>query len=433
MDQEYTINEQEQERRRMIRLELKRKQKRNQRILLAAAAVILVLIIVLIAKGCSKKQDEVKTEDDKIQASDTLQQEVKDLTATLVAVGDIMCYEDQIKAAQKENGGHNFKDSFASVKPLLEGADLTLGNLELNFCGKEQGYSGYPKFNAPEALAEALADAGFDLMQTANTYSIQNGISGLNSTIRYLTEQNIGHVGTYHVKQDKDEDQGIVMKDLNGIKFAFFGYTKGLNNMSLPADASYAADVLYEDYSTYYSKVNKDALLASIPAAKDQKADVIVAMLHWGNEYEIEPLATQNEIADLLFQNGVDVILGTHSHEVGPMEMRTVTVDGEEKQVFIAYSLGNFFSSMSTKSAKTSAVLNMEFTMDGETGKVEITKAEYTPVYIADHGEEAPTRFEILPVRDALADSSLEHLEETLAGAISTLQKNAGADFDSGK
>lgn len=432
MERDYSINEQELERRRLIRLEIKRKQKRNQRLFYIGLAAILLLVIVLIVRGCSKKQVADKVEDEKIDITETPPQEVQNLTATLTAVGDIMCYEDMMKAAQS-NGNYDFGPSFAQVKELLNKSDLTVGNLELNFCGSEQGYSGYPKFNAPEALAATLKDIGFDLVQTANTYSIQNGIGGLNSTIRFLTEQNIAHVGTYHSKEAKESSGGIVLKEVNGIRFAFLGFTKGLNNLQLPTEAAYAADVLYEDYSTYYSKVNKTALLDAIKAAREQKADVIIAMLHWGNEYETAPLATQDEIADFLFKNGVDVILGSHSHEVGPMEMRSVTVDGEEKQVFLAYSLGNFFSSMTNKSTKVSTLLDMEFTLDGETGKVAITKAEYTPLYIADHGDDAPVRFEILPMRAGLENPDLAHMEETLANALKTIQGNAGTEFDSGK
>jgi len=241
------------------------------------------------------------------------------------------------------------------------------------------------------------------------------------------------HLGTYHSKAEKDADEGVIVKNINGIRFAFLGYTKGLNNRTLPADAEYAADVLFTDYSTNYSQINKDALLDSVQAAKALKADVIVALLHWGTEYEIEPFSTQNEIADLLFKNGVDVILGSHSHEVGPMEMRTVTVDGKEKEVFLAYSLGNFFSSMSSGTTQTSVVLNLEFVMDAETGKVTISQAEYLPVYIADNGENSSVRYEVLPVRSALESSNFAHMKDTLNTALDTLHKNAGEEFDSGK
>ena len=100
------------------------------------------------------------------------------------------------------------------------GADLTVGNLELNFCGEP--YSGRPDFRAPEALALALKEKGFDLVQTANTYSIQNGISGLKSTIKYLNTVGIDHVGTYAAKDDKETNDGVLLKNVNGIAQCYF-------------------------------------------------------------------------------------------------------------------------------------------------------------------------------------------------------------------
>ena len=169
MDQEYIRDEQEQERRRLIRLELRRKHQRQQRIALAAIAVVMVLIIVLLARSCSTRQQQEQTKDDKNSASDALQQEVQDITATITAVGDIMCYDNQMAAALQADGTYDFAPSFAAIKPYLETANLTVGNLELNFLGKDVGYIGYPKFNAPESLAKNLKDAGFDILQTANT------------------------------------------------------------------------------------------------------------------------------------------------------------------------------------------------------------------------------------------------------------------------
>ena len=433
MDHEFLRDEQEQERRRLIRLEIKRKRILSQRIGLIAIVLVLVLIIALIVNSCSGNTEKQRVEEDKNNASNTLQEQTKDIKVTLAAVGDIMCYDNQIAAALQADGTYDFSQSFAAVKPYLENANITVGNLELNFCGKEAGYKGYPSFNAPESLAATLKDCGFDLLQTANTYSIQNGINGLTSTIRHLAEQGIQHLGTYHTKEDKTDDNGVILRNVNGIRIAFLAYTKGLNNMTLPADAGYAVDVLFEDYSTYYSKINKTQLLKSVQTAKDMDADIIVAMLHWGNEYEIQPLSIQEEIADLLFKNGVDVILGSHSHEAGPMQWRTVEVDGRKKQVFMAYSLGNFFSSMDKNTSQTSLILNLEFTMDGETGDVSISGAEYLPVYISDNGENSSVRYEMLPIRTAMQNSVFSHMQQTLANALVTLQTNVGAEFDSGK
>ena len=433
MDQEYIRDEKEQERRKLVRLELKRKRIRQQRIALGIIAGLLILLFALIARSCANHKEQKEAEEAREAANAAVQTEAVGIKATVTAVGDIMCYENQMNAALQENGTYDFSPSFAAVKPYLEGANVTIGNLELNFCGPNAGYSGFPSFNAPETLAATLKDAGFDILQTANTYSLQSGLNGLTSTIRYLAEQNIENLGTYHSAADKAENQGVVLKNIGGIRMAFIGFTKGMNNMAMPEDAQYCVDVLYKDYNSNYSEINKEGLLTSVKAAKDLKADVIIAMLHWGNEYEIKPTESQNEIAEFLFQNDVDVILGSHSHEIGPMEMRTVTVDGEEKEVFIAYSLGNFFSSMAEGTSQTSVILNLEFTMDAETGETTISDVNYLPVYIADNGENAAVRYEVLPVRSALASSAFTELDDAFTEAITTLKTNTGSSFDSGK
>lgn len=433
MDQEYIRDEKEQERRKLVRLELRRKRQKQQRILMGAGVVILLLLIVLMFRGCANRKALKEAEAARLAAQAAVQTETSaGIKATIAAVGDIMCYENQMNAALTQEGTYDFTPSFAAIKPYLEGANLTVGNLELTFCGAEKGYKGFPHFNAPESLAVALKNVGFDILQTANTYTLQNGFNGLTSTIGYLNAQGIDHLGTYETAAQKAENKGVLLKEVNGIRFAFIGYTKGVNNMTLPADARYSVDVLFNDYDSTYSDINKASLLASIKAAKDLNADVIIAMLHWGVEYEIQPDEMQNKIADLLFQNGVDVILGSHSHEVGPMEKRTVTVDGEEKTVFIAYSLGNFFSSMTEGTSQATCILNLEFTMDAETGETAISDISYQPVYIADNGEGAATRYEVLPIRSAKASSAFADLTPVFNEAIATLKNNTGSSLDSG-
>ena len=433
MQDDYIRDEQEQERRRLIRLELKRKQARQQKIMLVALGICFLLILILLIKSCADHHAARQLEKDKNSVNNHLAEEVQDVVATIAAVGDIMCYDDQMEAAKTDSGLYDFSASFAAIKPYLEAANLTVGNLELTFCGASEGYGGYPNFNAPESLARDLRSIGFDILQTANTYSIQGGINGLQSTIQYLKLNEISPLGTYTSQAEKAANEGVLLKNINGIKFAFIGYTKGLNNLSLPSDTEYAVDVLFEDYSTNYAVINETALLKSVQAAKDLDADVIIAMLHWGNENKIEPFSTQEEIADLLFENGVDVILGSHSHEVGPMEMRKVTVDGKEKEVFLAYSLGNFFSSMDRGSSRAGVVLNLEFTMNAETGAVNISKADYLPIQTVDKGENATTRYEVLPVRTAMNSSTFSYMKEEFEETLTTLKNNTGSDFDSGK
>lgn len=433
MDQDYILDEKERERRRLIRKEMKRKSLIKQRIAFIATLAVVVLILVLIISSCSKRKAQREAELAHQAAQEAVQQDVVTAKATLAAFGDVMCYNEQIMDALTSSGAYDFSPSFEAIAPYLQSADLTVGNLELNFCGPNSSYVGFPNFRAPESLAQTLAEAGVDILQTANTYSLQNGISGLQSTIRYVQEQNMIPLGTYAATIDKRRDEGVQFKTVNGIKFAFLAFTKGMNNMTLPEDADYAADVLFEDYATNYEIINKDGLLRSVEAAKAGGADVIVAMLHWGTEFELKPDAKQEEIAQLLFQNGVDVILGSHSHLVGPMVKKSMVVNGREKEVFVAYSLGNFFSAMTDGTSQDSVILNLEFSMDSETGKVTISDVSYLPVYLIDKGEGADVRYEVLPIRSAKASSLFSEQDEVFDAAIAALKTQTASSFDSGK
>lgn len=435
-NQEYERDEQLLEARRLKRLEQKRKRKMQQRIVLGVLLIILVLIIILVVKGCrSEKPENPDTPDEPQQTEQEETPTVRtepDTVVTLAAVGDIMMYDEQIEDAKQEDGTYDFTGCFSAVSGLTASADITVGNLELNFCGEP--YSGFPNFCAPEVLADTLRTIGFDVLQTANTYSIMNGVSGLQSTLRYLDTAGLSHVGTYASAEDKQTNNGVLLKTVNGVKIAFVAFTKGVNNLTLPEGSEYAVNLLYTDYSTDYSKISSKAIVESVDAAKALNPDVIVAMLHWGAEYSTSVDEGQEQITTLLLENGVDVILGSHSHIVGKMEMRNVTtVDGEEKTCFVAYSLGNFCAIKKQDYTDESVVLNLEFTKNGETGDTTITGVSYTPLYIMDSGEEAADRFQVLPVRSAITSELFADRQQALTDAIAHLRANTASDYDSGK
>ena len=444
-NEEYERDEQMLEARRLKRLEMKRKRKIQQRIIMAALAVVLILVIVLIAKGCSGEPKEPETEvpEEPVTPEVPVEEESEpDVTATLAAVGDIMMYDNQISAAQINETEYDFSSCFDAISAYTISPDLTVGNLELNFCGYAP-YGGNPQaqpyFNCPEVLATNLADIGFDVLQTGNTYSIMSGITGLQSTINFLNQAGIDHVGTHATDPAQSGSGGVVLREVHGITIAFIGFTKGVNNMSLPANNQYSVDLLYTDYNSNYQQVDTTSILERVDAAKAMDPDVIVAMLHWGSEYDVTISETQKEIRDLMFRNGVDVILGSHSHIVGPMEMIEVeTTEGEKKNCFVAYSLGNFISSMSKQYTQESVILNLEFTKDGKTGETTISDVSYTPLYILDRGEGAESRFEVLPIRGAIKSSMFQEYEAVMNEAIENLKTHttAGAEdavaYDSG-
>ena len=438
-EQEFERDEQLLEARRLKRLEQRRRRKVQQRIVLGVLLVILILSMVLIVRSCksrsAQQEQPGETADAQQNAPESVVPTEPDTTVTIAAVGDIMMYDEQLDAARQDDGTYDFTSSFAAVSGSTVSADLTVGNLELNFCGEP--YSGKPDFRAPESLAKTLSSIGFDVLQTANTYSIQNGLSGLQSTIRYLDAAGLSHVGTYAAQDDKTSLGGVLLKNVNGVKIAFIAYTKGLNYLTLPEGEEYAVDVLYTDYASDFNKINTDAIVESVNAAKALQPDVIVAMLHWGSESDSAVTDSQKKIKNLLFENGVDAIIGSHSHIVGPMqEEQVTTVDGTEKTCFVAYSLGNFFSSMDdsyAKNCRESVVLNLSFTKNGQTGATQLSGVSYTPVYLMDHGEDAQTRYEILPIRSAINSGLFPEMEQTLTDAIAHLRAATASDYDSGK
>ena len=429
-------NEQLLEQRRLRRLEQKRRRKMQQRLVLAVLLIIIVLSIVLIVRGCRSKNVPApvmpapdvpaQTEQGNTVSPDS------DSVVQLAAVGDIMIYDDILAAAQQTEGVYDFSDMFSAVAAYTMGADLTVGNLELNFCGAP--YSGKPDFRAPEELARTLQDVGFDVLQTANTYSIQNGMTGLSSTISALDAVGIDHLGTYASTQEREQSRGVLIKTVNGVRMAFIGFTKGLNNLTLPQGSEYAVDLLYTDYDTDYSRVAEDAILNAVRSAEAADPDIIIAMLHWGSEYDNTITDTQKKIENLLLENGVDVILGSHSHVVGRMEEKQVTTkSGEEKTCFVAYSLGNFLASQTQSGTMESALLNLEITKSGSTGETCVSAARYTPLYILKQEGAAQTTFQILPIRSAITSGLFPDAAQTLTDALAHLRANTASDYDSGK
>lgn len=355
-------------------------------------------------------------------------------TITISAVGDICMNQGQLDDAQQADGSYDFSPAFLNVAPLLSQSDYTIGNLECNLAGAP--YSGN-NGNAPDSLATALAGSGFDLLQTANSYSIQNGLDGLSATITAIENAGMVSTGTYASKESRRESKGVLVQEIAGVRVAFVAFTKGMNNMSLPEGAEYAVNLLFQDYASNYSQIDRDAICDVMEQANDTNPDLIIALLHWGSEDDSAVSDRQHEIADLLLENGADVILGTHSHRVGPFETREVTRDGETKKCFIAYSLGNFYTGDTGLRRQASVVLNLSFTKDGSSGETTLAAIDYTPIFCVDYGKEVSNRYQIVESEKALslyeadyAHSVPEDTYESIRQSIDVLKEAIGTDYE---
>lgn len=297
------------------------------------------------------------------------EKEETDTTFTMTAIGDIMCHNTQyLDAYQKETDTYDFSYVFENISRYLKTSDIAIGNLETSFAGKERGYSNYPTFNSPDELAYDLKKLGLDVLSTAGNHCLDMGFDGLSRTIDVLNDADISHLGTYQTQEERDK---ILFKYVKGIKFAFINYTYGTNGIPIPSDKKYCVNL-----------INTDLIQTDIENAKAGEADIIVACMHWGTEYKTTANKEQQELADFLFQNGVDIILGNHPHVLEPMEKRTVTLeDGTQKDGFVIYALGNFICDQNAENTRNSIILNLKITKHTD-GKISIDHANYTPIYM---------------------------------------------------
>lgn len=354
------------------------------------------------------EENDTNTGELSYKRTDIKEAEVKpDTTITVTSVGDIMCHNTQYQDAYiKSSDSYDFSHVFSNIADDLRKSDLTIGNLETTFAGKEKGYSGYPTFNTPEELATNLKELGFDVLSTANNHSLDKGYTGIEGTINTLDEVGISHMGTYTSEEAQNQ---ILIKDVKGIKIAFLSYTYGTNGIAIPKGKEYCINL-----------IDKDKIKEDLDKSKELGVDLIFVSMHWGEEYRLKPTTQQKELADFLFENGADIILGNHSHVLEPMETREITLeDGSTKPGFVIYSHGNFVSGQVKQYTNHSIMLNLKITKHGDSNKFTIDDVSYTPIYV-DNRKNMSERYKILNI-----NTSIEAYENHTDSSISkTLYDN---------
>ena len=148
----------------------------------------------------------------------------------ITLVGDIMIEPPVLKAARQKDGSYNFDEVFAHAQGLLDEADFLVGNLETPLAGEAATYTQeYYVFNAPDAYADAVKKAGFDVVSTSNNHTYDRGYDGLERTIRVLDEKGIGHHGTFLPGGEHPE---AFYAEVDGCKIAVIAYTYGVNSVN---------------------------------------------------------------------------------------------------------------------------------------------------------------------------------------------------------
>lgn len=298
----------------------------------------------------------------------------QETSARIMANGDLLYHDIIYISAKKADGTYDFHENFEYVKPWLKQADLVLGDFE-GTVNKDHYLAGYPLFNAPGEVMDAIKDAGYQVLDLAHNHILDSQIEGVVSTADAIEKAGMTPVGVYtHESRDKAP---LVIKEVNGIKVAILAYSYGFNGIE--------QSISQEDYNRYLSDLDEDKMKAEIERA-EKEADITIIMPQMGVEYQIEPTDEQKKLYHKMIDWGADIIFGGHPHVVEPAE--TVEKDGDKK--LIIYSMGNFISNQrietmqDVENAKwTERGVLMDVTIKKKSGKTTIETAKAHPSWVS--------------------------------------------------
>ena len=343
----------------------------------------------------------------------------KDTFIELAFAGDLVV-SDQVVAAGKTESGYDFDPVLQDVLPLLADADATVLNFEGNLCGPDYGSA---TSSAPQELMKALDKAGVDLIQMANSCPINNGLLGLADTLDSIRAAGMEPLGAYADLQEANRTRGFTMMELKGVKVAFVAFTKGMDSISLPEGKEQLVNLLYTDYTSTYQTVNTAGITKILQNVAAEAPDFTVALVHWGSEYNGQVSSSQKKIAKLMKAQGVDAIIGTHSHYVQEIEY------DKEAGTFVAYSLGDFWGNAERTASSWSAVLKLRIAKNDATGATRLEGFEYDPIYNHRQESETGTVTRLLRIRQSLEDYEAKGLNSVSEQVYKAMQ-SANAKLD---
>ena len=332
---------------------------------------------------------------------------------TIAAAGDLNVTDYVLENAAHENG-YDFSRTFLDVAPILSGADLTLLNFEGNLSGESYSYA---TGAAPLELPKALKAIGVDAVQTANSAAIRQGVSGLVTTLERFEIVGLPTLGTYASTEDFRQRGGYEIMEVDGIRVALIAFTKGMDNLGLPAGSEDCVNILYEDYSTDYKKVDTDRIDRVLRNVAEEQPDVTIAMVHWGSEYNEEISKSQDKIRKQLQAGGVDIILGTHPHLVQKVDYDPIA------KTLVAWSLGDFFGDAVMAGTNYSIILDMEITRDNATGEVYLSGWDYVPIYTLKPEQSISGGHRVVRIREAMERYEADFVGRITDEAYTSMEK----------
>jgi poly-gamma-glutamate synthesis protein (capsule biosynthesis protein) len=297
---------------------------------------------------------------------------------SLLFIGDIMGHDEQIWSAEnRTTHAYSYDTVFSFIKDEISEADVAIANFEVTLSGAP--YTGYPAFSSPGALAASCKNAGIDYMVSANNHAADRGKRGIVSTIDKLDSLEIPHTGTFLDEAQRDSTYPVIIEK-NGISFALLNYTYGTNGITVPPPV-------------IVNMLDKNLIAKDIEKAKSKNPDAVIVFLHWGTEYDTVPSKSQTDMAQYLFDQGADLIIGSHPHVL--QKMIWTKSDSCNNDRLVVYSLGNFVSNQ--RRSKTDGGTMVRIELEKKDSLLVISDAGYYLTWVYTPIENYRKRFFILP------------------------------------
>lgn len=377
--------------------------------------VLIIALLLVVVYSCNRsnysnlqKNDYVAetvpeaVAEDVTEAATEVVTEPREYHLSILIAGDFMQHGPQMTAALQPDSSYNYDECFARVKPVIEDADVAIGNLEVTLGGKP--YAGYPQFRAPDEYLQAIVDAGIDIILTANNHCLDSGKHGLERTIMMMDSVGVPHIGTYVDEFERDENYPYILEQ-NGIRVAILNFTYGTNGLAV-------------EEPNIVNMMDTAIIAVDLITAKEVNPDVIIAIPHWGIEYQSLPSKEQRRMADWLIDNGVDHVIGGHTHVAQPMELLN---DGNN---FVAYSLGNVISNQSKPNTYGGYMVRLDFVKNDSLTM--LSDCAYIPYWVSrPHDNNFRHNYRILSLDepDSLLTKKERQQRDTISESMRTLFK----------
>lgn len=395
----------------------------NKKLILIIVFLLSVSVLLYgcktdIGKGNNDTKDEINKNKDNDKPKEV---PVRKEKVSLLATGDVMFHNSQLAGAKQSDGSYDFNNYFQFVKKYIEEVDIALANFETTTLDSKPPTANKLMFNTPKSSIEALKNAGFDILATANNHTLDTGKSGIINTIDNINEYGLKSFGTY-----KEPSSRVLIDTVNDVKIAFISYTYGCNGLE--------SRLTREELSYMVNIIDEDKIKSDIEEAEEKGADATVVFIHWGAEYDrnmnTKSAEYQTELGHKMVDWGADIIFGSHPHVIQKSEI--IEHEGEDK--FIIYSMGNFVSNQRRETLAPYNIKNRIYTEDGvmvkleiekdfSTNKTIITTVDYIPTWVHKYKKAGKDNYEILPIESYIAGNEND-IGDSLLAKLKKSQKN---------